>query len=333
MKRFILVGLLLTTSLNSCLFNTDPSFDYPPSDRSILTGPRLETLPEQVVSVQRTTPLPFAGYAKQFSNRYMLEGVDVSTKQSRRAVIENETVTELPARQFTDTFLDTQGNAWGLAIALSAADTLYRFQNNQWSLYSLLSTEKYYGYVLDASTDQFMIDTNEGVVAWDVSTKKRQRLLPKEKARVFTDTYMVGFADHSVLIQDRNTEQLLHAVQAGYTLWNAYEDKQNRLWFVVRDKNWDGLLYRYDGKTSQLLATVPVGYFDSGRSVGQSIVDKAGNFWLNVDGHYTVFTPAGKWIKPILPAPQDKNNLARVFIDDQQNVIATDSKHLFTISL
>lgn len=333
MKRFLLIGLLLATSLSSCLFNTEPSFDYPPSDRSVLKGPRQETLPEQVVSVQRTTPLPFAGYAKQFANRYLLEGYDVSTKQVRRAILENETITELPARQFSDTFLDTQGNAWGLAIALSAADTLYRLQNNQWSLYSLLSTEKYYGYVLDARNNQFMIDTNEGVVVRDVSTKKRHQLLPKEKARVFTNTYMVGFADRSVLIQDRATQQLLHTVQAGYTLWNAYEDEQKRLWFVVRDKNWDGLLYRYDGKTSELLSTVPVGYFDSGRSVGHSVVDKAGNFWLNVDGYYTVYTSAGNWVKPIFPTSQSASNLARVFVDGQQNLIATDSKHLYTISL
>ena len=331
MKRSALFGVLVAISLTGCLFNTDPNSDYPPSDRSVLKGPRLETLPEQSVSIQRTIQLPFEAYVKQYGTRYLLEGYTIS--QPRLAVIENETITELPARRFSDKFLDLRGNAWGLAIAPTAADTLYRVQNNQWSQYSLLLTEKYYGYVIDARDDQFVLDTNEGVVVWDIPTKKRKSLLTKEKARVFTSTYMVGFDGRSVLIQDRNTQQLLHTVQAGYTLWDAYEDAQQRLWFVVRDKNWDGLLYRYDGKTSQLLTTVPVGYFDSGRSIGQSSVDGAGNFWIRIDGYYAVYTSTGKWIKPTLPNPHEKANLARVFIDEQQNVIATDSKHLFTVGL
>lgn len=333
MKRFVLIGLLLITSLSGCLFHIESNIDHPPSDRSKLKGPKLETIPERSVSVQRTTPLPFEGSVRQFANRYLLEGYIVSTKNVRRAILDNETLVELPPRQFNDTFLDTQGNAWGLAIAPTAVDTLYRFQNNQWSLYSLLSTETYYGYVLDARANQLAIDTNEGVVVWDIPTKKRDRLLPKEKARVFTDTYMVGFDGRSVLIQDQNTQQLLHTVVAGYTLWSAYEDAQHQLWFVVRDKNWDGLLYRYNGKSSELLSTVPVGHYDSGRSVGQSVVDKAGNFWISVDGYYTVYTSAGTWVKPTLPARQDASNLARVFVDGQQNLVATDSKNLYTISL
>lgn len=329
MKTTFLFCLLLTIGLTGCLFKSD--VNLPPKNRSVLKGPLLETLPEQSVSVLQTRQLPFSGNVKQFGARYLLEGYN--TPPARLAVIDNETITDLPVRRFGETFLDTQGNAWRLATAQNAADTLYQLQGSQWSRYSLLTSENYYGYVVNIRDNEFVLDSHEGIVIWDVSAKVRKALVAKNKAWKFTPTFMIGFDGGTVLIHDRNTQQLLHAIPAGYSLWDAHEDAQQRLWVVVRDKNWDGLLYRYDGKTSQFLTTVPVGHYDSGRAVGQSIVDKAGNFWIQVEGHYVAYTPMGRWIKPLLPVPQDNSNLAHMFVDDQRNLITTDSKRLFTIRL
>ncbi len=317
----------------SCLFDIEPSYDYPPNDRSVLQGPRLGTLPEQLFTLQQTATLPFQGGLTQFGNRYLLEGYQTTPGiPFRQAVIGRGQATELPSRRFTSTFLDPQGNVWGLSIRENAMDTLYQFRNGSWERYSLLTLERYYAYLRDIRNEQFAFDTNEGVVLWNVPQKARKAVLSKQKARFFTNTYQIGYEDRTVLIQNRTTQQVLHRLPTGYDMWEVFEDTQQRLWFVVRDKNWDGLLYQYDGKSSRLLTTLPVGSFDSGRNIWHSSVDKNGNFWISVDDYYSVYMASGKWVKPIFSTPYDKVRLTRVFIDDQQKLVATDSKSLFTIT-
>lgn len=341
MYRCTLLLITIVCGLSACNLSSllEPS-DYPPRS-SYLKGPRADTLETQSFALTQTHSFQYPGQVDQYGSRYLLRGYNGNG--NRLSVINAGTtidVVHTESEAFSEFFLDEAGGLWGITRQ-QQQNTIRHYQNGQWMEYAILSGIGNFYRVVKAEPNEFRFHTSTGLVVWDVQQKVVKQTIPSERARFLTKNYSIGSNAQTLTLYNSDaTRQLASwplnqyvSVKKGISndIWAASEDTNGHLWLVMKDSNWDGVLMKYDGQSLRKLSMIPVGYYDSGRSVNRLTLDKAGNLWVEVDYANYLYTTSGKWVRPLFDSV-DKDRWAPVFSDDRSELTLATDKGLYRIN-
>lgn len=336
--RVTLLLVALAYSLSACNLSSllEPS-DYPPR-RSYLKGPDADQLSTKPFTLTQTIAFPYTGQVAKFGPRYLLRGI--SGHEGQSAIIDSGNLTDLPSSPSFDTFIDQSGGIWNATVR-NAQTLISQYKSGQWIEYATLSGIGNFYRVVKAEPTEFRFYTSTGLVVWDVQQKVVKQTIPGERARFQTKNYSIGSDGRTLTLYDSEaTRQLASwplnqyvSVRKGISndIWAAFEDKSRNVWFVVKDGNWDGVLLKYDGQTLRKLSLVPVGTYDSGRSVSGLTLDKAGNLWLSVDNVNYIYTTTGQWLRPQFDLINQDQYYQPIFSDDQGELTLADERGLYRI--
>jgi hypothetical protein len=333
-----LISLLYSCSLNDFI---DP-VDYPPSDKSLLKGPAAGTLPSTDFALTALATLPFPGELRRSNTHYLLSYYQGLTMQFARVLPDSNSSVLLGEKSLTDVFIDSAGTAWGIAYNANQPYSLFRSEQGTWTPYATLPPMGFHYETLGASPTEFRFATSTGLIIYDVQQKKIRRQITTSKGQIFLADYSLAVNGRTLTLYNADGTTALNSIDLtpyidtkkgiSNALWGAYQDAQKRIWLVVKDGDWDGVLLRLDAKGLQKLALIPYDTFDSGRSARLSAVDKKGNLWVQVDDKYYVYTAAGQWVLPSFAASAN-NRSVQVLQDAAHNLLVADGKKLYAINL
>lgn len=343
MKFVYVISLFigLTSLLYGCKLSDliDP-VDSPPADRSLLKGPVAQTLPSTDVVLTELATFPFQGELSHSNTHYLLsryEGWDMEF-----ARILPDSSVRLGAKVLTEVFIDSAGTAWGIEYTANQQYRLFRSEQGLWTPYAILPSVGYPYKTLRASATEFWFATSVGLVIYDVQQKKIRRQVSTSKGQVFLTDYSIAVNDRTLTIYNPDGTTAISSFDLttyintrkgiDHTIWGAYQDTQKAIWLVVKDKNWDGVLLRFDARGLQKIDLVPHDYFDSGRSARLQAIDKKGNLWVKIDYENYVYTANGKWVIPAFPASTGSRPV-QVLVDASGNLLAADGKKLYAVHL
>ncbi|GAB3257433.1 hypothetical protein GCM10027347_19910 [Larkinella harenae] len=333
---FVLL-LVATFQIQSCRLSEIGVSDSPPSDRSQLKGPDAQTLERKTVQLTELLAYPFYGGSVQFNQQLLLQGYNDDA--GRLAVLNPAGIRELPKNTFTHLFATPSGITWGAKV-LTNAFSLHQLNNGRWIEEGLLKGNLY--QTVRVTDQQIWLMTSKSLLIWDIKQKKVSQQLDLDPSRRFTDNFSLEIVKGELRIYRNQTLTTaiarfslasLLTVRAGISnaIWNAFEDPNGGLWLVVKDANWDGILFRYDGQNLTKLTTIPVGQHDSGRGVSHCIFDKHGNLWMSVDRVNYVYTKEGKWLLPEFDLLKNTPHGSSVFTDSKGNLIVASYPKLFSM--
>jgi hypothetical protein len=248
----------------------------------------------------------------------------------------------LGAKILTEAFIDSAGTAWGIEYTANQQYSLFRSEKGIWTPYATLPSMGHHYKTLRASPTEFWFVTSVGTIVYDVQQKKIRRQIATSRGQVFLTDYSLAVNDRTLTIYNSDGTAAISSFDLttcidtkkgiDHTIWGAYQDAQKAVWLVVKDRNWDGVLLRFDAKGLQKLDLIPHDYFDSGRSARLQGFDKKGNLWLQVDYENYIYTANGKWVSPAFPASPGSRPM-QVLFDASGNLLAADSKKLYTVNL
>ncbi|WP_420150092.1 hypothetical protein [Spirosoma sp.] len=339
--RYVLLLVAIVGGLSACnLSSLLEPIDYPPSP-SYLKGPRADTLNTRSFALTQTHSFQYPGQVSQYGSRYLLRGYNGNG--NRLSVITAGTMLDVAHTEpeaFSEFFLDEGGGLWGLTRQ-QQQNTIRQYQSGQWMEYATLSGIGNFYSVIKAEPNEFRFYTSTGLVVWDVQQKVVKQTIPNERARFLTKNYSIGSNGQTLTLYDSDaTRQLASwpldqyvSVKKGISndIWAASEDKNGHLWLVIKNSNWDGVLLKYDSQSLRKLSMIPVGYYDSGRSVNGLTLDKAGNLWVEVDHTNYLYTTSGKWVRPLFDSV-DKDRWTPIFSDDRSELTLATEKGLYRIN-
>ncbi|RRB07676.1 hypothetical protein [Larkinella rosea] len=333
-----LLQLVLIGMLQSCRFLEIGVSDYPPNDRTKLKGPSDKTLETQIVRLTELVTYPFYGSTFQTNQQLLLFGHNEAA--GRLALIASSGVSELPKSALSDVFVTPSGTIWGVKY-LNDGFMIRQLINGKWEDQGTIDGLNYYKTV--RITDQeIWFTTSKGLVSWDINLKKVNQLTGIDRSRVFTEHFSVESVENELTIfQNQNLKNPIVrlkikslGIKKGISneIWGVFEDKNQHVWFVVKDADWDGILFKFDGKNLTKLTTIPVGNFDSGRSVDQYNLNKTGNLWVRIDGINYIYRQDGQWILPQFDLLKNTLYAGTVFTNTQGNLVIASFQKLYSIN-
>ncbi|GAB3920414.1 hypothetical protein [Larkinella terrae] len=314
--------------------------DYPPNDRSGLKGPSAKTLETKPFHLSELVHFPFYGGTSQFNQFLTFQGYNEAA--GRLALVNLPNVVELPKNNLIKLFTTETGAVWGVKSQPSGF-SLQQLVNGSWIEAGAIAEMNYY-QTIRATEQEIWFTTNKGITIWDIKQKKISKIIGINLSRVFTENFSIESANNELLIyQNQALETPVQrfsvptyvSVQKGISndIWGAFEDQNRHLWFVVKDALWDGILFKFDGKTLKKLSTIPVGSFDSNRSVSHYNLDKGGNLWVQIDGINYIYTQAGKWFIPQFDSLENTLFASTVFTNKQGDLLIASTQKLFSLTL
>lgn len=335
---FLLLFLSLVCTFSACDISSliDP-IDYPPNNPAVLKGPQQKKLLIQPFTLTPTTNFPFSGQLSRYGSHYVLNAYNGSRKV---AVLRSGTVLELPEQSPPTVFTDQTGTIWGFTQKDKQA-ILSRFENNSWSAYATIDNGSNYYGLTKIDPDAFYIFSTNGTIVWDIQQKVVKQTLTKENSRVITKNFLIGSDDQSFAIRNKRNQDLVVSWKfsdyvttkqgISNTVWGAFEDAQQNVWIVLKDSNWDGVLLKYDGHRLQRLSLIPVGTYDSGRSVSGFFLDKDQNLWMTIDSVKYIYSSAGEWLLPGFDLVKNDYGL-QVFVNEQGRLSVSDDQRFYLIN-
>lgn len=343
MKSIYIVSLFigLTSLLYGCsLSDLIGPVDFPPADKSLLKGPVAQTLPSTDFALTELATFPFQGELSRSNTHYLLSRYAGQDTEFARILPDSSVM--LGAKVLTEVFLDSAGTAWGIEYIADQQYSLFRSEKGIWTPYATLPSMGYRYRTVRASPTEFWFITSVGLIIYDVQQKKIRQQITTSRGQVFLPDYSIAVNDRTLTIYNPDGRTAINSFNLktyidtkkgiDHTIWGAYQDAQKAIWLVVKDRHWDGVLLRFDAKGLQKIDLIPHDYFDSGRSAHIQAFDKKGNLWVQVDYENYVYTADGKWVTPTFPASTGSRPM-QVLFDASGNLLAADSKKLYTVNL
>ena len=334
--RHFIPLLVFIGLLQSCQFN---QIDYPPHDSSKLKGPPAKSLETRTFQLAEAVTYPFYGTLLHFNQQFLLFGHNEAA--GRLATLTASIVTELPKSDLTSLFSTPSGSIWGIK-SRNETFLLRHLVNGSWVEVATIDGTHY--QTVRVTEQELWFTTSRGLIIWNRMQNKISQRIGIDRSRVFTNTFSVESVGDELKVyanQDLETPISRFPLPAYLTvrkgisnaIWGVFEDKNQHLWLVVKDANWDGVLLKFDGKNLTNITTIPVGDYDSGRSASNFNQDKTGNLWVQIDGVNYVYTQEGKWILPRFNAIENTLYAGTVFTDAQGNPVIATYQKLFSITL
>ena len=330
-RLLVFIGLL-----QSCQFT---QIDYPPLDSSKLKGPPAKSLETRTFQLAERVTYPFYGSLLHSNQQFLLFGHNEAA--GRLANLTASTVTELPKSDLTSLFSTPSGSIWGIK-SRNETFLLRHLVNGNWVEEATIDGIHY--QTVRVTEQELWFTSSRGLIIWNSVQKKTSQRIGIDRSRVFTHTFSVESVGNELSVYanlDLKTPISRFPLPAYLTvrkgisnaIWGVFEDKNQHLWLVVKDANWDGVLLKFDGKNLANVTTIPVADYDSGRSASHFNQDKTGNLWVQIDGVNYVYTQDGKWILPQFDLIENTLYAGTVFTDAQGNPVIATYQKLFSITI